>query len=458
MVTTSAARDLFSYSRLRKVRPVESHAPSRLDETAATFRRAAEEGRRVTIRGGGKSFDDQALNDDIVIDASGFDQILALDPARREVTVQGGARWGEIVAASLEHGLIPHILVTTPGATAAGTLSANCLARSSARYGHTGDHVRSLSLLTLSGELLTCSRDHNADIFRAVIGGFGYFGLVTAATYDLLEIGERRNVKTVIERREGLRAFTECLTETSLNPAPYEAVYSVYSLAAPQRGAVLRSMYTDEPIEGTLHIYQPYSWYRPFAELLFLSSRISNAICHASYKYVFGRGPFVNDLLSYTFCMEGNERAKALAGSVGVEMRSIQHSYSVPTESLLTFLEEASQQFAKHDVYPCLLDALYRPADDFLLSSANGLAGFCVSFVFEGVTRNKEARILRCLHELNDVCIAAGGRLHLVKNVYATKDQLRRMYTHALDELSRLKASLDPRNVLVNDFYARAFG
>jgi FAD/FMN-containing dehydrogenase len=458
MATMHEPPVLFSYSRLRKARPAEIHAPEGLDELAAILGRAARDGRHVTIRSGAKSFDDQALNDDIIIDASGFDRILALDPSRREVTVQGGARWDTILDASLEHGLIPHILVTTPGATAAGTLSANCLSRSSPRYGHTGDHIRSLSLLAVSGDVLTCSPDHDPDVFRAVVGGFGYLGVVTEATYDLLEIGDRQNVKTVIERREGLQAFTERLVEASLDPGPYQAVYSVYSLTAPQRGAVLRSMYTDEPVTGTLHIYEPYSWYRPLAEFLFVSSRLSNALCHASYKYVFGRGPYVSDLRGYTFCMEGNERAKAIAQTFGIKMTSAQHSYCVPTESLLPFLEETARRFEAHDVYPCLLDAVFRPADEFLLSSANGLAGFCVSFIFEGVTRRKQARILRCLHELNEVCIGAGGRLHLGKNVYATKEQIRKMYAHAIGELGRLKARLDPKNVLVNDFFTRAFG
>jgi FAD/FMN-containing dehydrogenase/fatty acid desaturase len=453
-----ARQSLSSYSRLRRISPAELHVPGCLEEVAALLGRAAREGRRATIRGAGRSFDDQALNDDLVIDVSGFDRILALDVTRREVTVQGGARWDAIMDASLEEGLIPHILVTTPGATAAGTLSANCLSRSTPRYGHTGDHVRSLSLLTVGGDILTCSRSENAELFRAVVGGFGYFGVVLQATYDLLHIGRRRNVKTVIERCEGLPAFTERLTEMSLDPAPYDGVYSVFSLAAPQRGAVLRSLYTEEPLRGTLHIHQPYSWYRPLAELLFLSSRISNAFCHASYKYVFGRGPFVDSLRGYTFCMEGNERAKAIADRVGISMTAIQHSYAVPTESFLAFLEDSARLFDAHAVYPCLLDAVYRPADDFLLSSANGLAGFCVTWTFEGVTRRKGARILRCLHELNEACLAAGGRLHLVKNVYATKEQLRRMYGHAIDDLARLKAQVDPRGVLMNDFFGRAFG
>lgn len=77
---------------------------------------------------------------------------------------------------------------------------------------------------------------------------------------------------------------------------------------------------------------------------------------------------------------------------------------------------------------------------------------------FEGVTRRGLERVVRCLHEVNEACIAAGGRLHLVKNVYATKEQLRRMYAHAVDDLARIKATHDPANVLVNDFFARTFG
>lgn len=453
----AATQDLFSYSRLRRARPVEVHAPTSVDEIAELLRRASREGRRATLRGGGRSFDDQALNDDILIDVRKLDRILALDPARREVTVQGGASWGSIVDATLEHDLLPHILVTTRHATAAGTLSANCLARSSPRYGHTGDHVRSLTLLTPRGDLLTCSRAQNADLFHAVIGGFGYFGLVVDATFDLQAVGRARRVKTVIELREGLGSFVDGLVEASLAPAPSDAVYSVYSLAAPQRGIVLRSQYTDEPLRGRLHVYEPQSWYRPLAEMLFASSRLSNAIAHASYKWVFPRGPFVNEMRDYLFCMEGNERAKAMADRFGLTLNSIQPSYVVPTENLQAFFERSARAFSAHGVYPCLLDALYRPAGAYLLCSANGLAGFCVSYVFEGVTTRKREAILRCLDELNEVCFDLGGRLHLAKSVYATRDQMRRMYGHAIDTMHELKARVDPRGVLVNDFFARAF-
>jgi decaprenylphospho-beta-D-ribofuranose 2-oxidase len=429
-----------------------------VDEIARVLRRANGEGRRVTVRAGGRSFDGQAINDDIILDVSRLDRIARVDAAKREVRAEASARWGDIFEATLQEGLIPHIVVTTRRATAGGTLASNCISRSSALHGHTGDHVLSLDVVTASGETRTCSRTEHPDLFRAVVGGLGYFGVVTDVTYDLKEIGARRRVRTVIDRCEGLDAFVERLVSASLNPEPYEAVYSVFSLRSPQRGAVLRSLYTDEPLGKQLHIYEPFGWRRALGEVLFVSSSISNALSHASYRHVFQRGPFVDDLHGYTFCMEGNERMKEAADRMGVTVGSIQHAYVLPTSSVLFFLTEAARMFERHDVYPNLLDALYIPADDFVLSPSRSLPGVCASFVFEGPSRRQHERIAACLRELNDVCADAGGRLSLAKDVYATLPQMQRMYRHALGDVAALKTRYDPRGTLRNAFFDRAFG
>lgn len=459
-VVTGAARgeSLLSYSGLREARPSALVHTRDVLTIATTLHRAEQEGRRVTVRAAGRSFDDQAMNDDVVIDVSTMNRILALDPIARTITVEPAATWIDITKATLACGLIPHILVTTPWATAGGTLSANCISRSTARYGHTGDHVLSFLLLTVGGECMRCSRSENADVFRAVIGGFGYFGVVVEITFDLMHVGPRVRVRTEIDRREGLAPFVEHLTSVSASPGDADGVYSVFSLADPLRGAVFRSRYTDEPGSNTLFLHRPHAWYRAFGELLFASSTIGNFVCHASYEHVFGRGPFVDDLFGYTFCMEGNERMRAMAARAGVRMCSLQPSFAVPPESTTAFLEDTARLFRKFDVYPSLLDMLLLPEDDFLLSSAFRMPGFCTSFVFESVTRAKHRRLEACLLEVNEACAAAGGRVHLIKSVDATGAQLRRMYAHALPELARLKSRLDPRGVLVNDFFVRAFG
>jgi decaprenylphospho-beta-D-ribofuranose 2-oxidase len=452
---TAARAQFVSYSRLRRSVPDRWCVVEDASEIRELLWHAAAEGRQVTVRAGGRSFDDQALSRDTLLDVRRLDRILALDPARRRITVQAAATWGHIVAAALPHGLMPHIVVTTAGATAGGTLSGNCISRFSPSYGHTGDHVLSFQLLTVGGELLTCSRHENEALFHAAIGGFGYLGVITEVTFDLLAIGSKTRLKTVIERREGLAAFVACLRERSAEPGAYRAVYSVFSLANPQRGAVLRSAYSDEPLGRQLPLHAPQSWYRPLVEYLFMSSRVSNALSHASYRMLFSRGPFVEDLRGYTFCMDGNVRATALADGLGLAMKTTQQSFLIPPDALLAFLEQAAREFRASDVYPNMLDALFLPRSSCLLSSAHELPGFCVSFVFAGLRRAKHQRVHRCLVALNEACLRAGGRIHLVKNVCASKEQIARMYGNALPEFRALKAKHDPQGVLRNDFFTR---
>lgn len=366
--------------------------------------------------------------------------------------------WGRLVEETLPHSLLPHILVTTPKATVGGSPSANCISRSQARYGHLGDQVISFQLLTPKGELLDCSREIEADLFRAAIGGFGWFGFVTRITLRLMEIGSRRRVPTEIERREGLTDFLTELTAASSDPGSCDATYPVFSLKDPQRGAVFRSLFTDEPAGRKLFLHEPGAWYRPLAELLFTSSRIGNALCHASYKHVFGTGPFIDELRGYSFPIAGHEPTKKMTARTGFRMRTVQPSYLLPAAGLRTFLDCTTRLFHEHGVYPSLLDALYCPADHFLLSSGSGLSGMLVIFTFESLTLARCEQIRPCLFEVGDACLNAGGRLHLVKSLYASREQLGTMYAHAVSDLARLKARADPSSALINDFFTRAFG
>src|SRR5919107_6071901 len=68
--------------------------PRSVDELREVFRQAREEGRRVTLRAGGNSFDAQALNDDIVVSMTGLDSIEVVGDEL--VRVGPGARWGDI--------------------------------------------------------------------------------------------------------------------------------------------------------------------------------------------------------------------------------------------------------------------------------------------------------------------------------------------------------------------------
>lgn len=165
--------------------------PACIDDVRAVFDRAAREHRHVTIRGGGHSFDGQALHEgdtgsQIVLRTDMFTRIdFGPGPL---VTVGAGAKWGDILSQSLQRGLIPAIVQTASGATAGGTLAGDCLSRFSGALGKESAWIESFTLVSPGHAPMTCSRTDNAEVFHATIGGHGYLGFVTDITYRLLEL------------------------------------------------------------------------------------------------------------------------------------------------------------------------------------------------------------------------------------------------------------------------------
>src|ERR1700722_5814834 len=78
-------------------------SPKSVEELRQTLVNAARAGRRVTLRGGGHSFDSQALSDDVAISAAKLAAIGAIDVAKGLITTDGGATWGALLNALAAH-------------------------------------------------------------------------------------------------------------------------------------------------------------------------------------------------------------------------------------------------------------------------------------------------------------------------------------------------------------------
>jgi FAD/FMN-containing dehydrogenase len=455
---------LISYSGQSRQRcPVA--CPETLDELAALLGEATRAGKSVTFRGGGLSFDAQAMGGELAVDLRSFAGI-EVDESAQLVTVGGGARWGAIVDACAARGLMPPVVVTTRAATAAGTLSSNGLSRFSTLHGKEGRSVERFELMDVSGTLHRCSRTENSDIFFAAIGGFGGLGAIVRITYRLLDVGAKPpRVRSRVVKHANLSGLAATLRAPSERGGA-EAVYAVLteSRSGP-RALVSHSSYCDAkglvqmlphrgdtllrtPIEWLLH------WWQPMGPLLWN---------YAFDHYVREDRPYIDDLDGYTFLMEGNLRAHRAASRFGIPFGTIQQSYVVPdggagAEPLDAFLADAFSTMREARLRPTVVDVLHLPADDeFLLSSTRGLAGHVVTLTFEGLRKQKLARIERLLIELGDRCAALGGRIHLTKNVYARAGLVESTYREGMTRYAAIKARLDPKGLLRSAFLERLF-
>jgi FAD/FMN-containing dehydrogenase len=157
--------------------------------TAVNFART--HGLLVAIRGGGHSWPGHSVCDDgLMIDLSRM-RAVRVDPQARTVHAQGGALWGDVDHESQVFGLAtPGGVVSTTGigGLTLGGGSQTWLVR---KYGSSADNLLSADVVTASGDVLTASERDNEDLFWALRGGGGNFGVVTSFEYRLHPVGPR---------------------------------------------------------------------------------------------------------------------------------------------------------------------------------------------------------------------------------------------------------------------------
>ncbi len=157
-------------------------------DVSRCIRFARERDLPVSVRGGGHSIAGYSVVDDgLVIDLSSL-RAVHVDAANRRAQVGGGALWADVDRETQRFGL------ATPGGvvslTGVGglTLSGGIGWLRNA-YGLSCDNVQRVELVTAAGEVLSASATRNADLFWALRGGGGNFGVVTSFEFALHGVG-----------------------------------------------------------------------------------------------------------------------------------------------------------------------------------------------------------------------------------------------------------------------------
>jgi FAD/FMN-containing dehydrogenase len=157
-------------------------------DVVAAVRFARERDLVVAVRSGGHGVGGHALCDDgVVIDLSPM-RGIRVDPAARTARAEAGVLWGELDRETQLHGLATVGGIVTHTGIAGLTLGGGIgwLAR---KHGATVDNLLSVDLVTAEAELLTASEEENPDLFWAIRGGGGNFGVVTSFEYRLHPVG-----------------------------------------------------------------------------------------------------------------------------------------------------------------------------------------------------------------------------------------------------------------------------
>lgn len=248
---------------------------------------AREHGFALAVRGGGHGVAGHAVADGaLVVDLSDMRHV-SVDPQRRTVRAQGGCTLADLDRATQPFGLATPLGVVTETGIAGLTLSGG-MGWLRCKHGLSCDNLTSAEVVTADGVIRTASAEENPDLFWAIRGGGGNFGVVTSLEYRLHPVGPEVFVCFVFYparlARHVVDACTRLLSERPAEVAPLAVLGTVPDadeFPAARHG---------EPFVALLAVYPGHSseGERVLAELRGLAEPIADL--SATMPYVEAQG------------------------------------------------------------------------------------------------------------------------------------------------------------------------
>lgn len=443
--------------------------PTTAEEVGAAIEQIGALRGSLGLRGAGCSYGDASLNTDgHLLDTSGMNRILAFDRGGGVMTVEPGVTIRDLWRVGIGAGWWPAVVPGTMAVSVGGAAALNIHGKNNFTAGSFGEHVESFVLRTPAAGVLRCSRNENADVFHAAIGGFGMLGCFLEISLRLKRVYSGRlrvwgipvrDLAHSLRLLEDLRGTSDYLVGWTDLHAKGAALgrgllHRAQQLAADEDadGArLLDAKRQDVPpsVFGVL----PKGWLWP---ALWLALHAGSVPLVNSLKVQAGvregrRSPYLQTHGAFHFLLDYLPRWHWMTKPGGL----IQFQPFVPLaegERVLARLI-ASCQLAGMVPYLGVLKR-HRP-DPFLMTHA--VDGFSLAMDF-AVSRNAAQReaLWRLCREMADVVLEAGGRFYYAKDAVLEASSLARIHgAAAVATFRAMKRRLDPQGIMQSDLSRR---
>lgn len=447
------------HSQLNETHVDRVLTPKSVREVQAAVREARATHKSLSIAGGRHAMGGQQFGAGTVLfDMRQMNKVLALDMEQGTIEVQAGTFWPELMAEYLRRqegrkrqwGLAQK-QTGADKLSIGGTLAANAHGRGLSMRPFVSN-IEAFTLVNANGELVRCSRQQNAELFRLAVGGYGLFGVVCSVTLRLVP---REKIERVVEVRSAdglMSAFYERIRNGFLY-GDFQFAIDRSSDDFLQKGVFSCYRPVDPTTTMPEHVKElsDESW----QSLLYLAHiDKSEAFRRYADHYLSTNGQlYWSDTHQLSFYPEHYHSAidqKTHASHAGTEMIT---EINVPREELNNFLKEAREDFRKNNVELIYgtIRLIEKDRESFLPWAKQSYA--CTIFnlhtehTSEGLTRSAEA-----FRRLIDMAVRRNGTYYLTYHRYARREQVLACYPQ-FPQFLQLKRKYDPGERFQSDWY-----
>ncbi len=400
-------------------------------------------------RGLGRSYGDAALNaGGRVLGLRRLDRYLGFDAAAGVLTCEAGVTLEQIIDDFAPRGWFPMITPGTKFVTVGGCIANDIHGKAHHAQGCFSNAVEAMTVLLASGEVVTASRDENADLFWGTFGGMGLLGVVLTARLRLRPIETTyfrqkaipvANLEAMLAAlEENDRAYSYSVATLDVTATGPRLGRGVVSVGEPASRAELPARFAPQPlrVSGPPKITVPFE----LPALNPLTIRLVNA----AIMTLLRRAPAIGHYEGFFYPLDKVGQWNRGYGRRGFA----QYQFVIPFADGLPRMREILTTILSSGELP-FLNVLKRFGKE---------SGGLLSFPCEGYTLAIDFPIRRntvaLLRRLDAMVLAAGGRVYLGKDSYLEAATFRSMYP-AIDRWLATKAKYDPQGVFTSDLARR---
>jgi FAD/FMN-containing dehydrogenase len=447
------------HSALNATQIASLQKPTSLGELCDALRDAKAQDLCVCVSGGRHAMGGQQfLTDGFQIDTTALTQVLSKDSVRGRIEVEAGMMWPALIAAT--HAM-PHPNGGTwairqkqtgvDNVTLGGSVSACAHGRGLA-FAPLSEEVISLRLLRADGEIVSCSRDENAELFSLVVGGYGLFGIIYSVVLQLVPRQKLIRVVDILDVEDAANAVYRRIEEG--------CIYGDFQYAIDATGdrfmrngvfACYKPAPADAPDPEPSADLPADAWLK-LLHLAHTDKTRAFKLYAGHYLQTDGNAYWSDTMQLSTYIPSYADYLQKASAASTTESLVIGEHY-VPPEDGLAFMQGAREilRASGTEVIYGTLRAI-QPDTTAFLAWANK-PYLCVIFNLrtphtpEGIEKTHAT-----FRALTDLSISLGGSFFLTYHRAATAEQLRKAYPQ-IDQFFALKKKYDPESRFQSEWF-----